>query len=327
MKNVKVSVIIPVYQVEKFIEQCARSLYEQTYDSIEYIWVNDATPDMSIEILKEVTEKYPKRKSNVRIITHEHNMGLPRSRRTGVSHAEGEYIYHCDSDDWAEKDMIEMLLRSAEANQSDIVWCDFYRSYSDRDLLDNQGHPAQSRECIRRLLSEQMHGGYWNKLFKRELYLNSITYSAEASMCEDLRGVIQLFYYAKRIFYLPKAFYHYRQDNNQSLSITFSADKINNLLINVDAIIDFLNEKGATDDFSPEINYLKHLGKRNLLTSTDLRDFKRWNLIYPESSSQIMSYKALPVSLRLIGLCTYLRLWALVSAWIKLKKIKNYVNR
>ena len=97
---VKVSVCIPVYGVEQFIERCACSLFEQTMrDGIEFIFVDDCSPDNSVQRLEEILKRYPERQAQVSIIHHEKNMGLVRARKTALEAACGEYIIHCDSDD------------------------------------------------------------------------------------------------------------------------------------------------------------------------------------------------------------------------------------
>ena len=92
----KVSVIIPVYGVEKYIERCARSLFEQTLNDIEFIFVNDYTPDNSIDILKNTLSKYPNRKYQVRIINQPRNMGAAQARKNGILAATGEFVIQCD---------------------------------------------------------------------------------------------------------------------------------------------------------------------------------------------------------------------------------------
>lgn len=242
--------------------------------------------------------------------------------------ATGDYVYHCDSDDWADVDMIEKLAVQAKYENADIVWCDFYKSYRNKEVLVRQDFVTLPLQCISHLLSERMHGGYWNKLIKRSLYTeNNIEFSAHANMCEDLRGSVQLFYYAKKVAYYPKSFYHYVQSNGHSLSTDFSPEKLNSILVNIDGIIRFLRDKAVEGIFEEEINYLKLLGKRTLLITTNKSHFIQWRNIYPESNTYILSYVALPVSLRLIGWCTYRQWWFCVSAWIGLKKIKNKIFR
>lgn len=128
IKVKKVSIIIPIYGVELFIERCAISLFEQTLDDIEYIFVDDCTMDKSVQILQGIIAKYPQRKDNVFIIRHERNKGLASARKTGLKFVHGEYVAHCDSDDWVERNMYEYLYQEAISANADIVWCDYYRS-------------------------------------------------------------------------------------------------------------------------------------------------------------------------------------------------------
>ena len=121
MKSPKISVIVPVYGVEKYIERCARSLFEQTLEDIEYIFVDDCTPDNSISILCKVLSDYPNRKKQVKILHHEKNKGLAQARQTGLKIASGEYIAHCDSDDWVDKDLYEIAHNKAKSESLDVV--------------------------------------------------------------------------------------------------------------------------------------------------------------------------------------------------------------
>ena len=105
-----VSICIPIYGVEKYIERCAISLFEQTYQNIEYIFVDDCTPDKSVEILKSVIERYPNRKPYVRIIKHKKNRGLGSARNTAVDAAKGEFLMHVDSDDWIDNDCVRLCV-------------------------------------------------------------------------------------------------------------------------------------------------------------------------------------------------------------------------
>ena len=131
----KVSVIIPIYNVEKYIERCVRSLFEQTLDDIEYIFVNDCTQDKSIEILTSIIKEYPQRIPSIRILNHTTNQGLTKTRNTGLAVATGDYIAHCDSDDWVDLDMYRQLYVQAEETKSDIVYSDLYLAYQDKTVI------------------------------------------------------------------------------------------------------------------------------------------------------------------------------------------------
>ena len=119
MECPKVSVIVPVYNVSKYVERCVRSLMEQTCPDIEYIFVDDATPDDSMAVLERVLEDYPQRLANVRILHNMQNQGLAKSRFIGMDEAAGEFVLHCDSDDWMEQDMVQAMLEAALAHDAD----------------------------------------------------------------------------------------------------------------------------------------------------------------------------------------------------------------
>ena len=125
MDNPKVSIVVPIYNVAQFIKKCAHSLFTQSFEDIEYIFVDDCTPDNSIELLNQVLLSYPQRKDSVHIFTHEHNKGLVATRQTGISHAKGEYIICLDSDDWINTDMVQLLYSEAENGNYDIVYCNY----------------------------------------------------------------------------------------------------------------------------------------------------------------------------------------------------------
>ena len=121
MEFKKVSILVPVYGVEKYIERCARSLFEQTYDNIEYIFVDDCTKDRSIEILQKVLEDYPNRKNQVKILHHEKNRGLSAARNTALDASTGDYLMHVDSDDYLRKDAVLLLAKKITTASSQVI--------------------------------------------------------------------------------------------------------------------------------------------------------------------------------------------------------------
>ena len=123
----KLSVIVPIYGVEKYIERCARSLFEQTLEDIEYIFIDDCTLDKSIGILKRLIEEYrtslKEKNYSVTIEKMPKNTGLPGVRKYGIQLATGEYVIHCDSDDWVDFDMYRLMYEKAKADDADVVSC------------------------------------------------------------------------------------------------------------------------------------------------------------------------------------------------------------
>ena len=122
----KVSVIIPVYNASRYIPRCVESLMRQTLREIEYIFVEDCSTDGSFDILLKTLEAYPERKDDVKILRHGKNMGVSVSRNDGNAAATGDFLIHCDSDDWVDVTMYEKMYNQVIAEDADICICDYY---------------------------------------------------------------------------------------------------------------------------------------------------------------------------------------------------------
>lgn len=308
----KVSVIIPIFRVEKFIERCAFSLFEQTLDSIEYIFVDDTTPDKSIEILTDVLERYPQRKPQVTILRHDVNKGLPAARNSGLSVAGGEYVFHCDSDDYLESNALEQMLNVAEKTDSDIVWCDYYLSFSMNERIMVQPNYSNSQEAIKGMLSGTMKYNVWNKLAKRRLYVNnSISFPAGHSMGEDMT-MIKLFAHAKKVAYINAPLYHYIRLNTDAMTQSYSERKIADIEFNVAQTLDYLL-KNCKFDLTQEFAFFKLSTKLPLLISDKICNYRIWNELYPEANKYILKNKKQSVRIR-------------VLQWLASKKVYSFVK-
>ena len=284
----KVSVIIPLYGVEKFIEKCAHSLLKQTLREVEFIFVDDATPDHSISILKEVVKLYPQRERDVKIITHQVNKGLPSARNTGLSHAKGEYIFHCDGDDFVEPDMLQVLYESVQRQQADIVWCDWFLSFEKNERLMKQPEYASAKEALKAMLSGAMKYNVWNKLVRHSLYVdNDIHFPDGYGMGEDMTMML-LFARAKKVAYVPQAFYHYVKLNTGAFSQTFSEKHQVALKYNVTRTSNYLREVFGKE-LDHEIAFLQLEAKFPFLIMSGSSKFYRlWKEWYPEANPYIL---------------------------------------
>ena len=199
MNNIKVSICVPVFGVEKYIEKCAISIFEQTYPNIEYIFVNDNTPDKSIEILESVIERYPNRKPYVRIIAHKKNRGLAAARNTAVDAVNTEFLMHVDSDDWVETDIVEKCVNKQLEGDYDIVSVDIIREWvklSERIVLPNF---KDSRDMTLKLLSRKSFHSIYGHLIRTSLYKdNNIRLDEGLNMGEDYFIIPRLSYFAKK---------------------------------------------------------------------------------------------------------------------------------
>lgn len=299
MMSNRVSIIIPIFKVRNFIERCVCSLFDQTLEDVEYIFVDDATPDDSIEILKSCIDRYPERKERVLILTHEHNQGLPAARNTGLSVATGEYVFQCDSDDFVEKDMLEEMYNVAKAKDADLVYCDFYLSFEKNERYMSNPAYETADDVLRGLLRGNMKYNVWNKLVRRSLYTeNSIVFPAGHAMGEDMT-MIRLTACAKTVAYVPKAFYHYVKLNSNAYSATMSERHKIDIRFNVDQTVAFLQERFG-NALDKEIAFLKLNTKLPFLITDDDTQHEVWKEWWPEVNEYICENKSQAFRTRLV---------------------------
>lgn len=183
-----VSIVVPIYKVERWLEKCVDSIIRQTYANLEIILVDDGSPDAC----PAICDGYAEKDSRVKVF-HKENGGLVSARKYGVERAEGEYLFWVDGDDWICADCIEKMVRKAEAMQSDIVWCDVQCVYTDRVVTASIDFVADPNEMLHRLLERKVPGWLWNKLIRMKFYYRSqIHYSVGDDMLEDLYQSVQL---------------------------------------------------------------------------------------------------------------------------------------
>ena len=206
MEMPAVSVIIPVYNVEPYIARCARSLFSQTMEDLEFIFVDDCTPDRSLEVVREVlSREFPARESQVRFFRMPVNGGLAKARMQGLALATGEYVIHCDSDDeLTSPDAYRLLYEKAVAERLDIVTCNYLKE-------DASGRRALVRgECkgVRDLLLDKAQGCLWCRLIRRAI-LNGLL-APRGDMGEDLVQSLQATLRAGSMGHVDEPFYLYR---------------------------------------------------------------------------------------------------------------------
>lgn len=308
----KVSVIIPIYNVENFIAKCAASLFEQTLTDIEYIFVDDATPDHSMEVLRQVLNNYPNRQTQVKIIAHDKNKGLPAARNTGLEIASGEYIFHCDSDDFVELDMLEQLYNNAVETQADIVWCDWFLTFEENERYMKQPFFSTSLEALKAMLGGGMKYNVWNKLVKRSLYKeNGIVFPSGYGMGEDMT-MMMLFAYAKKVKYVPKAFYHYIKFNTTAFTHDISEKHLESLQYNVQRLSKFIKENFG-HELDKELAFLKLEAKFPfLVVGSSHKLYYLWQEWFPEANSYIWQNRNISFRSKFIQWCASKKIFIIV---------------
>jgi glycosyltransferase involved in cell wall biosynthesis len=281
MKTPKVSIIAPIYNVEKYIEQFAKTLFEQTLDDIEYVFVNDCTPDNSVAILEKVIDDYPNRKPHVKIIHHQENRKLGSARHTGMQVATGDYFLNIDSDDYIEPEMCEIMYRQAKQDDADIAYCDIYRQFKEGGKEFVWSQNIALKDPIIDLMTLKLIPMIWNKLFKRSLFVNNdLVYAEGVHLYEDILITLQLFYFSKRTTYVSQPFYHYRK-LDASMSNKKSEEYFEKLLFGTQKMIDFFEKQNLTEKYKKNIDIWKYTVKKEILFYS--ADRKKWYDLYPEA--------------------------------------------
>lgn len=226
-----ISIIVPIYNVEKYIGPCLDSIINQTYKNIEIILINDGSKDNSLEIIKQYQEK-----DNRIVIVDRENKGVLYTRVEGFKIANGKYITYIDSDDWVEENMLEIMYNKAIEYDADVVKCDFGINDFKIETGINKSDVFITEESFepdfydKFLVDFNIHN-VWAQLFKRDLLINDIVnVDTSIGLGDDLEINIQLFKNIKSILFMPNKLYHYRH-NNLSLTRTFTPENINKNIV------------------------------------------------------------------------------------------------
>ena len=219
-KGPSFTIIVPIYGVERYIRQCADTVLGQTYDNIQFVFVNDGTKDRSMEVLEElIAEKYEHLRDSILIINKE-NAGLPAARKSGVEVAQGDYILHVDSDDWIELDTVERIAAKASETGSDLICFKVFKEEAKRTRVrGNREYPIEEKDrFVRDIMTHKAYGYTVNKCAKRSVYTDNPVYFAKYGMFEDVFLMTQLVYYANSYAYVDAPLYHYRRTNFESFT-------------------------------------------------------------------------------------------------------------
>lgn len=206
----KVSVIVPVYKAEAYINKCVDSLLVQTFKDFEILLIDDGSPDKS----GYICDDYARKDRRVRVF-HKENGGVSSARQCGIDNALGEYTIHADPDDWVEPTMLEELYAKAKIDDADMLICDYCEENNDKSIYIKQEPSSLDPDIVIKELFKNLHGSCCNKLIRRSCYSKyNIYFPLDLTCNEDLYVCVSLLKHPITVAYLPKAFYHYVQDVN-----------------------------------------------------------------------------------------------------------------
>lgn len=242
-----ISILIPVYNVEKYIADCTKSVMAQTYTGkMECIIVDDCSTDNSITIAEQLIGDY-NGSIKFRIVHHEHNRGLAAARNTAVSAAKGDFIIHVDSDDWIEPTMVEELVKKQQETNADIVSCNAIAHYVSGTSVWKEKYYASKRDMIMSLIQISFDHVIWRRLIRTSLYkINHIEAVEGINIGEDHYTMPRLLYYAKSFAKCDKILYHYNCMNSnsymQSANNSFNYNQYKSNVASLGILIKFFDE-------------------------------------------------------------------------------------
>ena len=266
-EQIDISLIIPVYNVEKYLRRTLESVENQTFKNFEVIIVNDGSTDKSLEIIQEFVNK-----NNNFILVNQENSGVGAARNAGIKISRGIYIAFLDSDDFLEPNYLEKLYSAAIKTGSDIVCCNFYFYFESTKLkvycpINTIPGVYSGEKALKKITScIGTFAFLWNKIFKRKLFVNH-KIEFYNMYFEDSATAPQLFFYANIVTFIPDVLYNYVM-RDTSILHTMNARKINDFMKSLGIMRNFYEKKGIYKKYKRRMK--GYAGRLNFIISYDL---------------------------------------------------------
>lgn len=276
MQNIKVSVIIPVYKEPlKYLRTCLDSLAAQTLPECEFIVVSDGAPDEECSICEE----YAVKEKRFKLFKRNH-AGVSATRNFGLKQACGEYIAFVDSDDWIDANMAQECYFFAKKQKADVVTMDFFTTQKGVDILHRQKPKSLiPQKILSQILNGDIFGGVWLRIIRKDFYDKHPTVFPEhVGYCEDVLFWAHFLQQQPKIDYLRKAFYHYVQDNNESITRNYTIEKYIERKNFIYELKKFLPSCFKTDINMAAFNVKMEALRNGYLTYSDFTSFEPTNL-------------------------------------------------
>ena len=240
----KVSIIVPIYNVEKYLPKCLDSLVNQTLDDIEIILVNDGSTDNSGIIAKQYYENH---KNKIKYLEKE-NGGLSDARNFGIPYATGEYIAFLDSDDYIEIDSYKQMHEKAKEEDADYIECDFIWEYPNKQIIDKRLSYNNKQEML-----TNVRVVAWNKLIKREIIIKNNLKFPKGLRYEDIEFTYKLIPLLNKVSYIDKPFIHYVQRNNSIANV--QNEKTADIFAILENVEKYYIEKNLYNEYKDQLEY------------------------------------------------------------------------
>lgn len=298
-ENIRISVVVPVYNAGRYVVECVRSLMRQTLSKgIEYIFVDDCSTDESLRLIRETVVAYPHRKHQVRILESSVNEGSAKARQRGMDAARGEFVIHCDADDWVEPEMYGNMLGVADTTGADIVCTPYFLETGKKTKV--VAFPTLDFPLLNDMPIDTLHCSLCMKLIRRSVVEDAGIRFFEGVNCwEDAGLIFRLVISTQRIVVYNKPFYHYRKEDATSLTTARMDRVLADHLLFVEKMDEWFETRTEERKlYAPFIDFVKFTAKIKMMRGRR-RDVERWRSTWPETNRHVMSYRNIPFFYRI----------------------------
>lgn len=299
-RNIRLSVITPFHNASSYIEKCVHSLMRQSLQGgVEFIFIDDCSTDDSLSRLQSVVEAYPERLHQVTILHNDTNRGVAFTRQRGHNTAQGEFIVHCDADDWIDPEMYGSMLNVADTSGADIVCSAYYLETQQKTSIIR--YSSLDFPGLNTMPLDTLHGSLWNKIIRRSLLeKHQIRFFEGIDCWEDLGILFRLCVFTQRIVIYNRPFYHYRRTSDKTLSTIDMERVLNDHLAFARRMEEWFDAQppDLKNRYRAFIDFTQFTAKIKLLRG-NRRRLHEWKTTFPETNRQIMSYKNIPLRYRL----------------------------
>lgn len=239
----RISVIVPVYNVERYLEKCLKHIIHQTYQNLDIILIDDGSTDSSARICDE----YALRDSRIRVF-HKDNQGVSSARNFGLDKAQGEYITFIDADDYPDLDQFEILINGCEKYDAQIAMCNLRYVYENKTGIIEKNLVEEKVMSPQEAYSEMMKTdsmtrmGIWNKIYKKET-IRSERFNTSARLGEDVDFLCRITFNASKVIYIPVSKYNYLQRANSVSNLAYSHEKSTERLNMLEGVVEYIRRK------------------------------------------------------------------------------------
>lgn len=310
---IQVSVVVPIYNAAPYLRRCVISLMEQVMSSIEFIFIDDASTDNSVEILQQTISSYPHRLSQIHVLRNSHNLGISESRRIALSYTKGDFVGWCDADDWVAPDMFRKLYNAIQLNHAEIALCNYYKVEKDNQALFSFTTYTSAQLCIQRASNNHIFSyNLWNQLIRRDIATKAASQVAPCSYGEDIITLLWSYYWSSRVAFVDEPLYYYNRNNPSSVmnSHRFCYNDWLSQQHNIEHFICQLS-KDHSLDYTLTCNWLPFKIKEHL--QSVFPDLRSYYNEYSDSYRFIMHYDYLTISVRIKLLIIYS---SFISFWL-----------